>query len=211
MERFRKIRSFFRAKRAIQYYDRESYFHSIYSHYNYLENQILNVEKVKDIVITKRRIRFGFDLEFGLRSKQILDKLGNPYFTYSNRSIPEYTIYFFKRKVYKYKMKVEVHFFKDVFFMGIYTFDVSKDEAKAIMEDICTKYQLELGSFFHQKNKIVDQIGNTLDIDFKLNLVVAYIDGNNKEIEQLRNRYNENIKIIERKKTGAFQKFYELL
>lgn len=211
MERFRKFRSFFRAKRAIHYYDRESYFHSIYSRYNYLENQILNIENVKDIVITKRRIRFGFDLEFGLRSKQILEKLGKPYFTYSNKSTPEHTIYFFKRKVYKYKMKVEVHFFKDVFFMGIYTFDVSKGEVKTIIEDICSKYQLDLGSFLHQKNKIVDQIGNTLDIDFKLNLVIAYIDGNNKEIEQLRNQYNESIKIVERKKTGEFQKFYELL
>jgi hypothetical protein len=211
MERLRKLKNFFRLNREINLYKRDHYYYTISSQYNYLERMMNDYSLEKTNVQTKRPIKFGYNLEFGLQPRHVVEKLGKPHFVYSNNKIQGHQIYFYKRKVYKYKIKLEIHFYNNAMFLGIYLFNEKPEEVKKIIADTCSKYSISVESFDNKNNRIADMANNVLDIDTKYNLVLAYIDQNNISVKNLINKNKKLLPVENQKVYSAIKKFHDLL
>jgi hypothetical protein len=112
-----KILRLFQNDSNPSYYTRDTYYYTLYSQYDYLEKLLSDNLPIKEKIYTDLKIQFGPDLEFGLSSKQVRKMLNRPHLTYINKEIKGHQIYFYKRKIYEYKIKMELHFFNDKFFL----------------------------------------------------------------------------------------------
>jgi uncharacterized protein YpuA (DUF1002 family) len=108
-------------------------------------------------------------------------------------------------------MKLEIHFYNNAMFLGIYLFNEKPDEVRKIIADTCAKYSIAADSFDTSKNRIADRANNVLDIDTRYNLVLAYIDQNNISVNNLINKNKRLLPAETQKVYSAIKKFHDLL
>jgi len=193
------------------YYVRDTHYYTLYSQYDYLEKLLSDSLPIKEKIYTDLKIQFGPDLEFGLSSKQVRKMLNRPHFTYINKEIKGHQIYFYKRKIYEYKIKMEIHFFNDKFFLGIYNFSEKPNKIDKIVSEIFLKYKINPVLFNNSLHQIADHKDNTIDIEINSKLVVAYIDTCNHDIQLLYRLVVSRKKEAEKRKIDERIKFRDYL
>ena len=193
------------------HYDREWYYYTISSQYDYLDRLYKNNLKVKENLISDVKIGFGVNLDFGLSSSQIKKKLGRPHFKYQKKDVDNYYISFYKRKIYKHKIKLEIHFLNDTFFLGVYIFNDDPKEFSNIVSELCMKYKVDPLNFIHTEHQITDSKNNIIDVNIKTNLVIAYIDNSNHKIHSIYKALNISEDEIARKQNHEKKRFRSFL
>lgn len=196
---------------SLFHYDREWYYYTLYSQYDYLERLSRSVLLAKEKVHSDVTIGFGINLDFGLSSNQIIEKLGRPYFKYKKKEVKNYSIYFYKKRIYKHRINLEIHLINDVFFLGVYIFNRQSEEFNNIVTELCLKYKIDPLSFKFDEHQIADSKMNIIDLDIKSNLVIAYIDSSNDHIASFHRKLNLNKEVIERNKNVEKIKFISFL
>jgi hypothetical protein len=125
---------------------------------------------------TDKPITFKNGLEFGANKKTIYQLLGTPLLKYENPSIRYHTVLFYKFLLGIYKVKCEIHLYKNFFFLGMYIFDSFKGDFSFIKRNLFEKY-LTKECAFDSDVCIVDKSSNKIFIDLQhsFNSVITYV------------------------------------
>lgn len=211
IKQINKILQLFNKDNNTYYYNRDTHYYTLYSQYDYLERLLNDNLNNKEKIFSDKRIQFGLDLDFGLSSKQIRNKLGRPHFVHNNKEVNGHRIYLYKRQIYRYRIKIEIHFFNDAFFLGIYNFNENPEEIRKIISEISIKYKIDPINFKSSEHQITDDINNILDIEINSNLILAYIDNSNYDIQLLNRIVILKKRELEEKRQNEEKKFKDFL
>lgn len=176
------------------FYTREEYYLTLFNQYNYLNYYLNNpqIEKVK--LITEQEIKFKGKSDFGITKKKIITDIGRPHFLYNDTDIRGHSVLMYKFFLGNYKIKAEVHFFNDIFFLGSYFFEIKNNiEKQKLINAILYKYSISDTDFNTDKHQIIDPSNNYINIVDNIYFTIAYHSGDSKNMERI-------IKIVNAKK-----------
>ncbi len=198
----RQLRRFLRPLKNLCL-QRDSY--SGYSHYYKLTvfdrytnlNSLVKIiceTKTSDSYCTEETIKFKGKIDFGTPKSQVIKTLGSPFLYFENPELKSHTVIFYKCYIGNYKTNLELHFFNQIFFMGVFTFNQVSDpkEKNKIKDILFEKYKVSNEECKNENQIIVDKHQNRILINDNIHYSIVYISGN----EIIQNNIKNNIEQI---------------
>ncbi len=186
----RLLDKFFKSSNTYYYYSsKEEYYKSLFREES--SKGLINLFWHSDTTPRVDHIRIKFrDIEFNTPYAEVVQKLGKPRFVFDNtRRIANHKVIFYKFNIGGYKVISQLHFLKDMFFYGSYTFkDVNTPSLKKIEHILNVKY-FSLADAHPNDNSVIDAEGNCLIIKRGMYLTIKYISGNEVFANSIQNQF----------------------
>ena len=156
--------------------------------YETIESLIGNLEKGKYAEkSTRKKIIFRNEFDFGLTTKEFVQKMGRPTYVVKNDNIEGHSIFLYKVVMGEIKTRCEVHFLNNSFFMANYSFrNISDEDIKWFFNIIHEKY-LDPGTNRYSTMVISDRDENIILLNQQdYSFSISYSNWKNDEITQLK-------------------------
>ena len=204
---------FFKDFEKYHEYQKEVYYYSLYSQYDFLENILNHRINFKKRINVDKKINFAMGIEFGMSIKQMRRKFKKPIYYYDNPIIKNHKILFYLKKIYKFEIVLELHFLNNNFFLGVYNFsnNPNSQDFHYILSLICSKYNLDYSFFNPDKHVICGNNNILIDIEFNTKILVAYLDSNNTDILYFKSRVLRHKEALEKRRFIEQAKLKEFL
>ncbi|MCX7954544.1 MAG: hypothetical protein N3A01_05055 [Bacteroidales bacterium] len=172
------IKKYLSQKRTKEY--REYYYKNLFPPLD-IKEIVDRIKKCEIIYHTKNLITFRNTINFFDNSKKVISSLGEPSYKKHNFT-KDYTIFFYKNKIEKLKIKCQIHFINDCFIYAAQVFpNLTDKQIEELISIIKEKY------IIHDHNKdiqipfsIRDENENTLFIEKYFCLTINYLTGNSE-------------------------------
>ena len=153
-------------------------------------------------VNTDNPINISDKVKFGSCIEEVREKLGSPRYTYTNQSLPrDLNIFLYKKKLGGYKVKLEIHFFRNTLFYFNYIFSYVNNKDKNLLFNILSK------KYFQNVSRVkdfeaVDPKGHRVFVEDGLNFRINYLVNDQQMLNRLYGMIN---KMKNNKKKQLFQ------
>ena len=150
---------------------------------------------------TTENIKFKGSIEFSTPESQVIKTLGNPIVYFENPELQNHSILFYKCFIGNFKTNLELHFYDEKFFMGVYSFNRIKGNAdkNKIKNILYEKYKVTGEAGKDDDLVIVDKNSNTVMISDHINYSYIYISGNDEILAELKSNIDHIISIVKNK------------
>lgn len=208
MNIIRKISRLIRAKES--FYTRDYYYEKLLNKYKSADSYLSLIElQGKQKLITNKDIVFSENPDFSKNEiKYIKKRYGRPNYTITNNyDFGKIKIYLYRIYLGDFKVKMELHFFKNDLIMYNYTFSHlhNENEKKDVINLLKEKYHIKKSIDLKQGHTYIKDEKNSIivlsqDIDFTINYVLninskvfrQMSEAQKREIEQGRQMPNHN-------------------
>ncbi len=170
-------------KKLHYYSTRNSYYESLLSLHS--NKQFFN--NLMKIINNSNKIKTNIEIKIienktinEISIKDIIRKYGNSHYKIINKDLLGIKILFFKRKIGKYKTKLEFHFFNKKLFFYTYNFsDLNIEDKNEIKEIIKKKYLVK------NFNYIIDKSNTIITLNDNVNFSISYLCNNKIILEKI--------------------------